>query len=569
MKIAVIHGYLLNGTGSNLYVQNLCRQFCIAGHDVMLFCQDVELERYDFIESAYRFDKDNESRERFHKKRTPFEGKCRCFVPNIGKQLPVYVKDMYDRFESVEITKISKHDMESYVNANEKALRTCFIYEKPDVAISNHIVMQPVYTSRALEGFEDTIKITVAHGSSFNFSVKKSNVALNYALEGLNAADGLVFLTDYSQVEFENYFDEIADIKARKMLIPAGVDIDGFLPLEKGESKSMRIKRLMESIESEKSLLKDNSESGLNSEFEKLVKNSTGEELSEKKAELMAKGDKKSIDQDIMEKLGKIDWENENILLYYGKYLWTKGIHNIILSLPIILRNNPNTRLVLVGFGTSRGYLETLVNALDMGDAEKLRYFLKYPEQFQSHVEKGTEQYSKWVLDILSDSETAKDYMKMARGNVKDRVVFTGFMDHALLRNIIPCADVAIAPSIFPEAFGLVGVEALACGVFPLQTYHSGFKCVVDSYEGLFELDDNLRNLQKLCLDEDLVRNIADGINAVLRAYSSRGKELVQEVRKNARNICVANYSWRSVAERLVDEANTVSMKMDKVKIEV
>ena len=569
MKIAVIHGYLLNGTGSNLYVQNLCRQFCIAGHDVMLFCEDVDIDRYDFIESAYEFDEDNENMELFHEKDTPFEGKCRCFVPNIGKKLPVYVKDVYDRFEAVEITNISKNEIESYVNANEKALRACFMDEKPDVAISNHIVMQPVYTSRALEGFEDTIKLTVAHGSSFNFSVRKSNVALSYAFEGLNAADGIVFLTDYSQKEFEDYFDEIANIKARKMLIPAGVDIEGFFPLEKGESKSGRIKRLVESIESEKDLFKNNAESGAGSEFESLIKNSTGEQLSEKKAMLIAKGDGKSIDPDIIEKLSSIDWENENILLYYGKYLWTKGIHNIILSLPIILKENPDTRLVLVGFGTSRGYLEALVNSLDTGDLEKLKYLLKYPEQFQSHVEKGTEKYSRWVLDILRDIETAKDYIQMARGKVKDRVVFTGFMDHSLLRDIIPCADVAIAPSIFPEAFGLVGVEALACGVFPLQTYHSGFKCVVDSYGGLFELDDNLKNLQKLHLDENLVKNIAGGINGVLQAYGSKGEELVQRVRDDAREICVDNYSWRSVADRLADEANSGRMKIDKVKIEV
>ncbi len=568
MKIAVIHGYLLNGTGSNLYVQNLCRQFCEAGHDVTLFCQDIELERYDFIESAYEFDEDNENMKIFHEKATPLAGKCRCFVPNIGKQLPVYVKDVYDRFEAVEITNASRHDMERYISANEKALRACFMDEKPDVAISNHIVMQPVYTSRALKGIEDTIKLTVAHGSSFNFSVRKSNMALNYALEGINAADGLVFLTDYSKAEFEDYFDEIANIRARKMLIPAGVDIEGFFPLKHGESKSERIKRLMESIESEKSLFKDNMESGANNEFEDLIKNSTGEELSEKKAQLMAKGDGKSIDPDIMEKLNRIDWERENILLYYGKYLWTKGIHNIILSLPIILRENPNTRLVLVGFGTSRGYLETLVNAMDIGDIEKLKYLLKYPEQFQSHVERGTEKYSKWVLDILKDGEMARDYIEMARGKIKDRVVFTGFMDHSLLRDIIPCADVTIAPSIFPEAFGLVGVEALACGVFPLQTYHSGFKCVVDSYDGLFKLDGNLKNLQKLHLDENLVRNIAGDINAVLQAYRSRGEELVQEVRKNARNICVDNYSWRSVADRLVDEAKSGIRNLEKVKLE-
>ena len=220
MKIAIIHGYFLNGTGSNLYVQNLCRQFCKMGHDVLLFCQERSAEKYDFIESAYLFDKTNEHLELIHEKATPYVGKCTCYIPAIGRILPVYVKDRYEGFDAEEITQLSEKDLENYISRNGKALKATFADNKPDIVISNHTVMQPVYVKRALEDFNDVFIFTVVHGSCLNFSVKKSDLALRYAIEGLEASDKLVFLTDYSMQEFSDFFQGRAEFKAEKILIP-------------------------------------------------------------------------------------------------------------------------------------------------------------------------------------------------------------------------------------------------------------------------------------------------------------------------------------------------------------
>lgn len=564
MKIAIVHGYFLNGTGSNLYVQNLCRQFCKMGHDVLLFCQERVAEKYDFIESGYLFDDANESLELFHEKSTPYEGKCRCYVPNIGSLLPVYVKDNYDGFDAEEITQIPENDLENYILCNEKALRAVFSKDKPDIVIGNHTVMQPVYIKRALADLSDIFIFTVIHGSCLNFSVKKSSLALRYAIEGLEAADKLVFLTDYSMQEFCDFFQGRAAFDAEMILIPAGVDIESFLPLEKGSTKSAKIQLLLEKVESEygnsveseqgnslESEYKNSIEGNLNgekSDLDLFIKEASAEKLSENKSLLMEKGDKKTIDLDIKRKLLNIDWGNDTVLLYYGKYLWTKGIHNLILSLPFVLQENPDTKLVLVGFGTSRGYLEAIVGALDSGDSRKLKVLLTRPQDFQSHVENGTELYSKDILDLLEDEERSKSYFDKTVGIISDKVIFTGFMDHNVLKNIIPCADIAIAPSIFPEAFGLVGVEALACGVFPLQPYHSGFKSVIDSYSELFKLDAKFNALDKLWLNEDLVKNIAIQINTILGIYKQKGSDLNEKVKSTARKICIDHYSWDSVA---------------------
>jgi len=557
MKIAVVHGYFLNGTGSNLYVQNLCRQFCSLGHDVLLFCQEKQPGKYDFIESAYRFDHDNQHRVPIYTAKTPYPGKCSLYIPNIGAILPVYVWDKYEGFDAREITGLNQSELESYISRNQKALQTVFAQEQPDLVISNHSVMQPVYVKRALGDNCSTINLAVVHGSCLNFSVKKSALALHYAIEGLTAADGIVFLSDYASKEFTDYFQDKATFTAQKILIPAGVDIERFIPLQNSAAKSERIGQLLQKIQS---LPPADTEPSGESDFISLFLDTPVERLPELKDRFLQRGDAKTIDADIPKKLLDIDWEKESILLYYGKYLWTKGIHTLILSFPFVLRAHPHTKLILVGFGTSRSYLEALVAALDVGDKERLRYLVTYPQHFQTHLEPGTQKYCQWALDLLADDARADDLLAFCKGRIKDRVIFTGFMDHDLLKDLIPCADIAVAPSIFAEAFGLVGVEALACGVFPLQPYHSGFKYVVDSYRELFELHSQLKALNKLYLNEDLIPNLSFAINTLLKAYGT-DPALPDKVKKTARKICTDHYSWASVAQNFVEAASDVRAK--------
>jgi hypothetical protein len=47
MVILVWHGYLLAGTGSNIYTQALVREWARAGHDVTVVCQERHPEAFD------------------------------------------------------------------------------------------------------------------------------------------------------------------------------------------------------------------------------------------------------------------------------------------------------------------------------------------------------------------------------------------------------------------------------------------------------------------------------------------------------------------------------------------
>ena len=47
MRILLWHGYLLEGTGSNVYTRAIAREWARAGHDVVVFCQDPNPGRFD------------------------------------------------------------------------------------------------------------------------------------------------------------------------------------------------------------------------------------------------------------------------------------------------------------------------------------------------------------------------------------------------------------------------------------------------------------------------------------------------------------------------------------------
>ena len=52
MRALVFHGYLLRGTGSNVYNARLCAALARAGHTVDLLCQEPRPEELDFVDAV-------------------------------------------------------------------------------------------------------------------------------------------------------------------------------------------------------------------------------------------------------------------------------------------------------------------------------------------------------------------------------------------------------------------------------------------------------------------------------------------------------------------------------------
>jgi glycosyltransferase involved in cell wall biosynthesis len=197
MRILIFHGYLLRGTGSNIYNANLVRTFTELGHEVHLLCQDRDYK--------------------------PPEG-VTVHIPDIGRVLPVYVADEYEGFEAKPFAELTDAELEHYLAANVNAVRAL---PTPDVALANHLVMGPVILARALAGTAPyAVKI---HGSALEYTVRPHPERfLPYALEGIRGANGVLVGSNHTA---ESLFEVLADepsLRERTRLGPPGVDVHTF-----------------------------------------------------------------------------------------------------------------------------------------------------------------------------------------------------------------------------------------------------------------------------------------------------------------------------------------------------
>src|SRR3954468_22797033 len=122
MRVLLFHGYMLRGTGSNIYNASLARALARLGHEVHLLCQDREVE---------------------------IEG-VEIHNPDIGGLLPVYVKDPYEGFEVKTFEELSEVELARYIDANVAAVRS--VAESAggfDAALANHLVMGPAILARS------------------------------------------------------------------------------------------------------------------------------------------------------------------------------------------------------------------------------------------------------------------------------------------------------------------------------------------------------------------------------------------------------------------------------------
>jgi glycosyltransferase involved in cell wall biosynthesis len=77
----------------------------------------------------------------------------------------------------------------------------------------------------------------------------------------------------------------------------------------------------------------------------------------------------------VMEVKQKYGLKNEDLMvLFIGRLVWVKGVDKLIRAMPQVLGTVPNAKLVVVGLGEMRDYLERLVHNLNLQDVVKFRF---------------------------------------------------------------------------------------------------------------------------------------------------------------------------------------------------
>jgi glycosyltransferase involved in cell wall biosynthesis len=106
-----------------------------------------------------------------------------------------------------------------------------------------------------------------------------------------------------------------------------------------------------------------------------------------------------------------------------------------------------------------------------------------------------------------------------------------------------------VMPSTFPEAFGMVAVEAAACGALPLSARHSGMAEVTATLAPA--LPEALRRLLSFEIGPGAVEEIGSKLTAWLTLDAGER----EHARLALANETAHRYSWENVARGVIAAA--------------
>ena len=500
MRVLVFHGYLLRGTGSNIYNASLARSLVRLGHEVHLLCQDRRAGDLPFVDAVATFRGDELQLETL---REPV--RCTAYLPDIGRMLPVYVVDDYEGFDAVAFAGLDDGQLDRYLNANVAAVRAVAERTRPHVALANHALMGPAVLARALGG--DVPYAVKIHGSALEYTVRPHPQRfLPYVRDGLRAAAGILVGSRHTAQSLWELLDDGA-IAARTRLGPPGVDVAAFRPRSAADA-ARGLAELADRLDADRA--------------------------AEWGGDPGAAASLRALDP------------SAPPVVYVGKLILSKGVDLLVAAWPLVSARLPSARLCIVGFGTYRAGLERLVRALRAGDLERALELAARGRE----LEGGSPAPLSYLTSFLNGLEgTGRDAYAAAAARAFERLHFTGRLEHEDLADLLPACHAQVVPSTFPEAFGMVAAEAACCGALPVSAAHSGLAEVTASLAPA--LEPGLQHLLSFGLGPDAVYEIAARLVGWLSLDPRRRASAALALSDSAR----AMYSWESVAEGVIAAA--------------
>jgi len=199
VRVLLWHGYLLGGTGSNVYTPQLAREWSRAGHDVTVFSQDAAPGRYDL-------------------------GGAEVVRPDVGGLLPVFVLDRYEGYEVKRLQDCSREELDAWVEANAAAVRE---HLPADLVFCNHVLLGgPVGMA---SGARYSVK---AHGSELEYSMRGRPELEAWGREALAGA-AAVFV---GSAHIRQVLEQVCSQVDRVHEVPPGVDVEEWRPRAREEA---------------------------------------------------------------------------------------------------------------------------------------------------------------------------------------------------------------------------------------------------------------------------------------------------------------------------------------------
>ena len=196
MRILLWHGYLLSGTGSNIYSRALARAWTRMGHDVVVFSQEPHPGKLDL-------------------------GGAEVVRPDIAGLLPVFVLDRYEGLEARLLQDTTPAERKRFVDANAASLRE---HLPAELVFANHVLLGGAVA--AATGAPFAVK---AHGSELEYSIRGHPDLVAWARDSLESARAVFVGSKHIRDVLEDVLGHID----RVYEVPPGVDVQEFRPQER------------------------------------------------------------------------------------------------------------------------------------------------------------------------------------------------------------------------------------------------------------------------------------------------------------------------------------------------
>ena len=416
MLVLIFHGYLLHGTGSNVYNASLAQALARQGHEVHLLCQDRRADELDWVRT-------NE--------------KITVHIPDIGGLLPVFVADRYEGFEVKTFPELTDEELDRYLDANVSAVRQVVEeYGEPDAALANHLIMGPVILARA--GLRFAIKV---HGSDLSYVVRPHPERfVPYALEGTDLAAGIL---------------------AGSSTPPRSstrLSLTRRCPGEPGSGRPGWTCTVSTRASPPRRGATWSCSRG----------DSTRRPRRRGRTRTPSGGTARRS------RLPSASGRRGTSASYVGKFLVSKGVDLLAAAWPLVHRERLAAgarapRLLFAGFGAFERGLRELIDALGRGGLDAaLRVAARG---------RGYEDEDDAPLPILTGflTDPPDGYTEAAR-QAAGTMLIGGRLAHDEVADVMPVADTFAMTSTWPESFGMVPAESAACGVPPVSSDRSGMR---------------------------------------------------------------------------------------------
>jgi glycosyltransferase involved in cell wall biosynthesis len=199
MRIVLWHGYLLGGTGSNVYTRMVAREWSRAGHEVVVLSQEPHPEQHDL-------------------------GGATATRPDVGGLLPVFVLDRYEGYEVKLVQDCTRAELDTWVEANAAVVRA---HLPADLVFANHVLLGG----------------PVGAGSGGRYAVKAHGSELEYSMRGRpdleawgRAALAGAAATFVGSAHIRAVLEEVCGHVERVHEVPPGVDVDEWRPRPRREA---------------------------------------------------------------------------------------------------------------------------------------------------------------------------------------------------------------------------------------------------------------------------------------------------------------------------------------------